>query len=66
MKDNIIIILSVVAAVAIASAIILPFVFGNVELNYEQQTPPMFNQVNYSTDDRTSHFIPTTDNNQNL
>ncbi len=62
MKDNIIIIISVVAAVAIASAIILPFVFGNLKLNYEQTTPAFANtNVDPQLDERESHFIPTTE-----
>jgi hypothetical protein len=65
MKHNIIVILSVVAAVALASAIILPFIFGNLKLNYEQTTPTFLNTDYYDTaNNRTSYFIPAQGKNQ--
>lgn len=65
MKDNIIIMLSVVAAVALASALILPFVFGNLKLNYEQTTPTFLNTDYYDTaNNRTSYLVPSEGNNQ--
>jgi hypothetical protein len=65
MKDNIMIILSVVAAIAIASAIILPFVVGNVKLNYEQTTPTFLNtDYDDTANNRTSYFIPAQGKNQ--
>lgn len=53
---NKILLVSVIAVVAISGALILPLVFGNVKLNYEQPTPIFTNTTNMS--DRESHFVP--------
>jgi hypothetical protein len=46
-------------------AIILPFISGNVKLNYEQTTPTFLNTDYYDTsNNRTSYFIPAEGKNQ--
>lgn len=57
--DNNLMFLSIGIVAVIAGAIIIPFAAGNLNLNYQQPTPIVFNTTNTGREDMTSHLSDT-------